>query len=608
MAAGETKSRTWIWRFDQPLEAIWPVLADTARFNEAAGLPRHAVTETPRADGSVEYLATARLGPLSLRWEEQPVNWVDRQWFRHCRTFRNGPLAYLCATLRLFAEDHGCRCEYTVDVAARNVLGDLLLATGFFARIGATFMPLADSAREFARGNRDTPFACKPPKLPSGARQRAASCAHRIAATAHGHGLAERLAELVLDRQEVDVWSIRPLALARQWQVPERHAIEVCLEAVKQGLLRLRWDLLCPRCQVGKRSALALDELPRGAHCDTCNIDYERDYTDNIELAFQPATAIRPLEGGEYCLFGPMSTPHIKVQLTLDPGEQQGVALSPPHGRYRVRTLEAGGEQTFEWRQGSFPSVVADGENVTTGEASGSAEIVLSNASDRPLTLIVEERTWLRDALTAKRVTATQAFRDLFDDDVLRPGDDVEIDHITIMFTDLKGSTALYERIGDPKAYALVREHFAILGKAVRDNDGAIVKTIGDAIMAVFAHPPDALRAALRIQADFERYNASSGKEPAIIKLGIHSGRCISVTLNNRLDYYGTAANRAARLESQSEGGDIVLSPQYAADPGVARLLEDYAVVEDAAEAKGFQDPIHFLRIGAAELAAKRRR
>jgi len=75
--------------------------------------------------------------------------------------------------------------------------------------------------------------------------------------------------------------------------------------------------------------------------------------------------------------------------------------------------------------------------------------------------------------LTAKRVTAMQVFRELFDGEVLRPGDDVEIDHISIMFTDLKGSTELYERIGDPQANALVRKHFAILGQAIRACDGA---------------------------------------------------------------------------------------------------------------------------------------
>ena len=599
------RSKTWTWHFDSPLERVWPVLSDTARFNEAAALPKHVISETPRADGSVEYLASARIGPIRLEWEERPVNWIDRHWFEHCRVFRNGPLAYLCATLRIFPEDDGCRCEYTVDVAARNVLGRLMLASGFFRQIERTFRPLAESAGAFARGQRDTPFDVKAARLTPGARRRAADIVERIEATTHGHGLATRLSERILSRQEVDVWTIRPLELARNWGVPERDAIELCLEAVKQGLLRMRWDLLCPRCQVGKRTVHALDELPTGAHCSTCNIDYDRDFANNVELAFQPADSIRPIKPGEYCLFGPASTPHIKLQLTLAAGEKRSLALELAHGRYRVRTLEPGDEQIFEWRGGAGASVVADGDSIRLGGAARAGRVELENACARALTFIIEEAAWARDALTAKRVTATQAFRDLFDEDVLRPGDDVEIDHITIMFTDLKGSTALYERIGDPRAYALVREHFAILGKAVRENDGAIVKTIGDAIMAVWVNPADGLRCAMQIQRDVARFNRQSGREPIIIKLGLHVGRCISVTLNDRLDYYGTAANKAARLEGQSNGGDIVMSPQFAADPEVARLLADLPTHAESASLKGFDAPIEFLRVSAETLAAR---
>lgn len=211
----------------------------------------------------------------------------------------------------------------------------------------------------------------------------------------------------------------------------------------------------------------------------------------------------------------------------------------------------------------------------------------------------------MRDALTAHRVTTLQAFRDLFTEEVLRPGDNVEIDYVTLMFTDLKGSTALYERIGDPQAYSLVREHYAIIGKAVRTHNGAIVKTIGDAIMAAFANPTDALRCGIQLHDDFTRFNSTSGREPITIKLGLHVGRCISVTLNNRLDYYGTAANKAARLEGQSQGGDIVMSHELARDPGVASLLAEFSLQEEQVCLKGFDEPIKFLRITAEQLAAK---
>ena len=70
----DLKKRSFVWEFDSPVDRVWPVLADTARFNEAAGLPKHEIIETPREDGSVEYLGRAKLGRTELEWEDHPVN------------------------------------------------------------------------------------------------------------------------------------------------------------------------------------------------------------------------------------------------------------------------------------------------------------------------------------------------------------------------------------------------------------------------------------------------------------------------------------------------------------------------------------------------------
>ena len=601
------RTHTWTEHFDSPPEAIWPVMADTARYNEAAGLPKHDIEEIPRPDGSVRYIGRARMGPFALEWDDGPANWVDGQWFRHHRVFRRGPLKFLCATFRLQGEGEGSRGDYTLEAEPATPVGRLILATGFFPSAERTFRRMAGNARDFAAGRRKTEFEVPPPRLPPDAEARAAAAVGRIEATNHGHGLAQPLADWVLTRQEVDVWTIRPLKLARTWGVPERHIIEACLEAVKQGLLRLRWDLLCPRCQVGKLSVPAMDQLPTGAHCASCNIDYGRDYTKNLEAAFHPATVIRPLESGDYCLYGPMSTPHVLLQRTVAPGETIDEALAPPPSIYRLRTLEPIGDSLVHWDDdGGFPESVADGEMVTAGPPSPKGCVRLRNRTDRPLTFVIEERQWARDALTAHRVTTLQAFRDLFNDDVLRPGDDVEIDNVTLMFTDLLGSTSLYERVGDAAVYALVREHYAVIGKAVRESDGSIVKTIGDAVMGAFRDPADAFRCAVRLHADFAAHNAASGREPVVIRVGLHRGRCISVTLNNRLDYYGTAPNLAARLEGQGKGGDVILSREVAQDPAVAALLADYNPIEEESMLKGFDRLVAFLRITPEDLAARR--
>ncbi len=109
--------------------------------------------------------------------------------------------------------------------------------------------------------------------------------------------------------------------------------------------------------------------------------------------------------------------------------------------------------------------MIVDEGSVVAGSPVEAGQIRLTNRSPHDRVFIIEDRSWVRDCLTADRVTALQAFRDLFSGDVLRPGDEVSIGQVTLMFTDLKGSTALYERIGDAAAYHLVRDHFAFLAE-----------------------------------------------------------------------------------------------------------------------------------------------
>ena len=198
-------------------------------------------------------------------------------------------------------------------------------------------------------------------------------------------------------------------------------------------------------------------------------------------------------------------------------------------------------------------------------------------------------------ALTAHEVTTLQAFRDLFSNAVLHPGDQVSIAQIALMFTDLKGSTALYERIGDASAYHLVREHFAYLGRIVRGHRGAIVKTIGDSVMAAFAEPADAVRAALDVQQGTEAFNRDQGGEAISIKIGVHAGASIAVTLNDRLDYFGSMVNLAARVQGLAAGGEVVVSGQLAQDPSVAPLVAEGR--RERARVRGIAEPVEVVRL-----------
>lgn len=593
------RSRSWTWRFKNRPAIIWPLLADTARFNEAAHLPRHKITEIPGPDGVVAYFGAVKMGPFDIKWQERPVNWVSEQFFEHVRDFSSGPLSLLGAHLQLSSDPAtgGATGTYTLSAAPRNWIGRLLLATKFFASSGETFGRMVAEADRFASGETPTIFTYSAPAVTPEIQAKVARMVAEIEATPNGHHLAQRLSHHVLNAQEVDLWHIRPIGLARDWAVPERHAIELCLQAVKAGLLELRWDILCPRCRVAKAWSGGLDRLPTGAHCSSCNIDYDRDFSKNVEASFRPAAAIRPLESGEYCMWGPMSVPHVRAQIHLKPGEARDLPGRLIKGPYRLRTLEPGPECEIEHDGETFPTLIIEAEAISAGPLQKAGTLRFENHTGRSRIAIIESRHWMADCLTADRITALQAFRDLFSEDVLRPGDEVTVGRVTLLFSDLKASTALYQQIGDAAAYHLVRDHFAFMADIIRNHDGAIVKTIGDAVMAAFARPEDAVRAALAIQRDLAKRDEGQDGRAIVIKLGLHQGSSIAVTLNDRLDYFGSTVNMAARLQGQSAGGDIVLSQEMVDDPAVAPALAGLQPVADRAALKGFSEPLTFYRL-----------
>src|SRR4029077_3660402 len=179
-----------------------------------------------------------------------------------------------------------------------------------------------------------------------------------------------------------------------------------------------------------------------------------------------------------------------------------------------------------------------------------------------------------RPFLTAKHLLTNQTFRDLFRTDTLDIDQRLKITSLTFLFTDLKGSTALYERVGDLVAYDLVREHFGVLYDVVRAEAGAVVKTIGDAVMATFSTPDRALAAALRMREEMARINTERRNEDLLLKIGIHEGPCLAVRLNDTQDYFGRTVNIAARVQGLASSRAIHVTKSVVEDPNAAKILE----------------------------------
>jgi class 3 adenylate cyclase len=341
-------------------------------------------------------------------------------------------------------------------------------------------------------------------------------------------------------------------------------------------MLDLQWNLICPMCRGGEAKG-SLDELSRNVHCDGCNIDFDVNFEQSVELTFHPNASIRQVNVDTFCVGGPQVTPHIVAQQLLPAGSQRSVSIKLQEGRYRLRTMNVPGWQHLRASGGGEGGVSlrahSDGWSSEEIEISRTCDLQFENATRDEQLFILERMEWSDDAATAAEVTAVQTFRDLFAREALRPGEQISVGTLTVLFTDLKNSTRLYREIGDATAFGRVMNHFDVLKQTIAEQDGALVKTIGDAVMAVFRRPENALRAMLEAQQRLA--NPPDGMLPLTLKAGMHTGPCIAVTLNDRLDYFGSTVNLAARLEAQSTGGDVVISNAVYSDPEVRELLQE---------------------------------
>jgi class 3 adenylate cyclase len=369
-----------------------------------------------------------------------------------------------------------------------------------------------------------------------------------------------------------------------------------------------------------------------------CHSDYEAALDDCIMVTFTVSPAVRrirfhdpdSLSAWDYAMIyrgtpvgvTPEGVPWfdvIKASLRgiarLKPGETTELTVNAkPSGLigFDMMTDASFGfavtEQTAAAPQ-RVPIVIDGGAwNPTEGTlASGSAVFALANESNRPSVFAILEvppelsqrggPLKFAPHLSGGRLLATQTFRDFFRSEIIRATEGIAVREITLLFTDLKGSTALYERIGDLNAYMLVQRHFEELQTVTVKHHGAVTKTIGDAVMAAFLNPADAVRAALEMRDAIERLNQDRAQRDFVLKIGLHRGAAIAVTLNERLDYFGQTVNIAARVQNLADGDEIWMTGEVHAAPGVNTVLAPLSVQRSEAELKGVAGAVPVYRV-----------
>jgi len=220
--------------------------------------------------------------------------------------------------------------------------------------------------------------------------------------------------------------------------------------------------------------------------------------------------------------------------------------------------------------------------------------------------ILQEHPSTFRPFLTGKMLLNNQSFRELFRIQTLKPDLKLRLRSLTLLFTDLKGSTALYDQTGDVFAYNLVQEHYKILTESVRENAGAVIKTMGDAIMATFSSPLDGVKAALEMMDKMGPFNSRLRQENRALglKIGLHEGAALAVNAEDRLDYFGQTVNIAARVQALAQAHEICVTEQVFQADGVRRAFADKGYQEESrlVSLKGVGQPANVYQLRKHQL------
>ena len=445
----------------------------------------------------------------------------------------------------------------------------------------------------------------------------------------------EALAALVRSGDDRQVVRINPVRFARDRDLDPRSVVDMFLHARKLGLVVMEWLFVCHGCGDIVESLASLTSASSHFFCDVCSADRQADMSEYVEVVFTVAAHVRPsrfhdpwsLDAETYFfehrfdsnsfVEGRPVAEHLRSCMVavrwVAPGQSITVdAVAEPGYLWFTSgpALTITADRTDEWRTFDFAYSGTHTAGLRAEIAAGPVRTRFTNQTSRAYALLVVnlpgEYELERGAfLAGSQVLSNQTFLDLFESETVVASQGLGVARLAFVFTDIEGSTAMYDRLGDMRAFDLVRMHFGFLRECAVRHAGALVKTIGDAVMVTFVDPDQAVRAALEMLRSVHRFNVQEGGDHLRLKIGIHWGACLAVTLNDRLDYFGQTVNVAARVQSLAHANEVVISDDVAAQPEVEELIRGLEASSAMVQVRGIEGDLAIHRLRFAPGSAK---
>lgn len=583
----------WNWQLRAKPHALWNLVSNTNRLFKNLNLPSVHPTDISYEikDGHLQ------LSYNSIKyndaWIEEPYEWEYPYRYSVKRKYKKGAFEEAYIHVELLPNEKGTLLQYQIWLTPKNKFAY------YFNKFKNKLFLRANLKKTFKKyallvEKNQLPYQySSSKKIDRSSANKLEEAKERLLEYDQNPKIAHKLCDFISRADDIDLVRIEPHKLAHHWNEDIKDVIHTVLYATKHGVLNFNWDIYCPRCRTIQQRCKTLNEVHEPIFCHDCNHEFKVDFGKSLQLSFRPNPLIRKVSDEFYSLSGPQEKPHVKIQQFLAPHQTRYVNTCLEEGTYQLHSSESEGLAVFKVTEDGKDTINVRITNFGLNgvvEISKQPNLIFENRTRTDQIFVLEKVAWDNRKLSASQVTSLQLFRDLFSSEVLPIGEKIAVDKLTLMFTDIYDSTAMYHEEGDDHAIGRVIEHFEILKNAVTKEDGALVKTIGDAIMAVFSSPEKAFRAFITAQEIISKDNRFD--KSLKLKAGIHHGNCVAVNLNNKIDYFGSTVNMASRLVDTANENEIVISEDVASNEHIQTLLnEKYAhfnIQHEYASIKGF--------------------
>ena len=575
--AGKAWERIWEWNLDSSPEALWPHVSNTERINRAAGLKSVKYRTEKDPVRGLRKFGSFRMAGMTIEWEEHPFEWIEGQRMGILREFASGPFCWFMSIVELQKQPNGgTRLKHTVRIEPRNAMGRAVanIEAGWkggraldriYRRIDASIQAMNDEQH-----HRQDPFE-PARRLRASAQKRLQQRVGKMIELGVAESVAHQIGEYLRNSAPQPLARIRPLALADEFGVPWESLVDACFVAAHCGLLRLRWDILCPTCRAPAANAEVLSNIGQHTECEACDAEFQSDVANAIELVFQAHPEIREVDDGQYCIGGPEHSPHVVTQIRLEPQERVEIATPVSIGEYVLRGSRIGNAQPVSVRAKAAPSQLdvrlsqLGATSRTHSVRAGTLTLTLTNDRETVEVVRLERTIPRKDVITAAAASALPRFRELFPEQLFGRENAVAADELTLLSVRIASAESLYANHSDAEAYRVVQETLEIVERCIEARTGAVIKCVGESLLASFHDSVQALAAAADIQ---------SRESTQAVVSAVHRGPLLVATQNGRLDYFGTTVRQVDAMCAQFEEG-IALSEAIFSDTVIAEWLQD---------------------------------